>query len=41
METKTIVHGVIANKDNKFLILRRCQQNDVLPMKWDIPGGVG
>jgi len=39
METKTIVHGVVTNEKNEFLILRRCQQNDVLPMKWDIPGG--
>lgn len=39
MEIKLIVHGIIKNDQDEFLILRRSKENDVLPLKWDIPGG--
>ena len=32
-------HGLIVNKENKVLTLRRSKVNDYLPLKWDIPGG--
>jgi 8-oxo-dGTP diphosphatase len=39
VEIKLIVHGIVRNDQEKILILRRSKENDVLPLKWDIPGG--
>lgn len=39
MKIKMIVHGLIRDEIGRCLILKRSKNNDVLPNKWDIPGG--
>lgn len=33
------VHTIITNNEGKLLITKRAEDNDYMPLKWDIPGG--
>lgn len=39
MDKGLIVHTLILNKNNEFLLIRRSLNETVLPGVWDIPGG--
>ena len=32
-------HALVMNSEKKILALRRAEDNDYMPLKWDIPGG--
>ncbi len=39
MDKELIVHTLILNESNEFLLIRRAPSDAVLPGQWDIPGG--
>ncbi len=39
MDKELIVHTLILNKNNEFLLIHRAPTDAVLPGQWDIPGG--
>ena len=40
MTTFFVAGHALINRDGKFLVLRRSENNDYKPLFWDLPGGV-